>query len=216
MKEDKSILLELHYLPCIQYFSKLLQYECTVIEQHENYIKGGYRNRTYIAAANGPLALSIPLQKGKNQQQGIHDVKIAYNTHWQSEHWTSIKSAYGSSPYFEHYSDGLQVFYKTKYTHLFEFNMALLEWVLKKLRLEVNLNVTSSYEHRPNNSVDDWRNGIHPKAHRQKEDPNFEAQYYAQVFEEKHCFLANLSILDLLFCSGPQGLMVLEGCFVQT
>ena len=212
MKKDSAILLELHYLPCVQYLSKLINYPKIVIEQHEHYIKGGYRNRAYIAAANGPLALSVPLLKGKNQQQDIRSVQIAYTSHWQSEHWASIRSAYGNAPFFAHYAPELAPFYKKKYLYLFDFNMELLQWILKKLRLDIHIDVTSEYETRPNSETADWRNGIHPKAHKQRIDDVFTPKQYVQVFADKHGFLPNLSILDLLFCCGPESILILEDC----
>ena len=58
----------------------------------------------------------------------------------------------------------------------------------------------------------DFRNGIFPKKHRQKEDAQFEAKPYLQVFSDKNGFIPNLSILDLLFCHGPQSSLILEDC----
>ncbi len=210
MSQTPSILFETQYLPCAQYFTKFLKHPQVWIEGHENYSKGSYRNRCHIAAANGELALSIPLKGGKNQQQNIRAVKISYETSWASEHWTSIRSAYGSSPFFEHYGPELALFYQKKYDSLFDFNEALLKWILKKLKMNVDINVTTAYEHRLNGNTEDWRNAISPKAQKRREDPHFKAKYYPQVFEAKHGFLPNLSILDLLFCAGPGAVLVLE------
>lgn len=215
MSKQAAILLETQYLPCAQYFTKFLRHSKVFIEGHENYTKGSYRNRCYIAAANGPLSLSIPLKGGKNQQQAIRAVAISHETSWTSEHWTSIQSAYGSAPFFEHYGPELEAFYKNKPDKLFDFNEALLKWILKKLKLEVDLNVTTAYEHRLNSDTEDWRNAISPKAQKRRVDPHFKAKYYAQVFESKHGFLPNLSILDLLFCAGPQAILILEGSVVE-
>ncbi|MFK7980892.1 MAG: WbqC family protein, partial [Saprospiraceae bacterium] len=83
MNPSVPILIELHYFPSIQYFSKFFLHPSVVLEQHENYIKRSFRNRTHIASANGQLRLSIPLEKGKNQQQSIKEVRISYDEHWQ-------------------------------------------------------------------------------------------------------------------------------------
>ena len=85
-------LLSIHYLPNVQWFSKLVVGNA-VIEQHENYVKGSYRNRCHIVAANGVLPISIPLQKGKHQQTPIREVRISYIDLWQKMHWQSIQSA---------------------------------------------------------------------------------------------------------------------------
>jgi len=211
-----SLLIELQYLPPIQYFAKLVQYEEVCLEQKEHYSKGSYRNRCYVAGANGVLMLSIPLEKGKNEQQDIRKTRISTQDHnWQIQHWRTIQSAYGNSPYFEYYSDGLAAFYKKKYEYLFDFNYDLLNWLIAKLQLNVTVNLTKEYQVEASTDLIDWRNGIHPKEHKQRIDPHFKATYYPQAFEDRHGFLSNLSILDLLFCSGPQASLLLENCILK-
>lgn len=205
-----NILLELHYLPPIHYFSKLLQYQTIYIEQHEHYVKGTYRNRCYIAAAHGLLRLSIPLEKGKNEQQAIRAVKIAYHEPWQHWHWEGIQSAYGKSPFFEYYADYLAPFYQKKYEFLFDWNWDLLQNILRLLQIQPNIQFTDAYQKDLPPDVVDFRNVITPKLHRQIPDPHFQPIRYEQVFMEKHGFLPNLSILDLLFCTGPEALSILH------
>jgi hypothetical protein len=213
MNRQNEILLELQYLPCIQYMSKFLAYDTVHIEQHENYLKGSYRNRAHLGGANGILRLSIPLRKGKNEQQDIRKVELAYDEPWLSHHWHSIQSAYGNSPYFPFYEEALSAVFQEKEQFLFDFNLKLLDTLLVQLGLPKNYKLTESFEKSPAD-IKDFRNGIFPKKHRQKEDADFEAPRYRQVFEEKNGFLPNLSILDLLFCTGPQAVLLLENAII--
>lgn len=214
MKKPDIILFELQYLPPIQYFSKLVSFKRTLIEQHENYLKGTYRNRCHIVGANGIQRLSIPLQKGKNRQQSIREVRISDHENWQSQHWNSIRSAYGKSPYFEFYVDEFEPFFRKKYEFLFDWNWDLLNCIIDCLSIDCALKLTEQYlsseDLKEEMNIFDFRNGISPKKHRQKEDPHFKQTKYAQVFEEKHGFIPNLSILDLLFCAGPESVRILE------
>ena len=50
------------YLGPVQQYCKLFQYPEVHLETAENYLKQTFRNRCTIAAANGPLALSIPIE----------------------------------------------------------------------------------------------------------------------------------------------------------
>ena len=50
--------------------------------------------------------------------------------------------------------------------------------------------------------LNDLRSAINPK--HPDEDADFVARRYYQVYERKHGFLPNLSILDLLFNMGPE------------
>ena len=205
-----TILLELQYLPCIQYGSKFFQYPQVILEQHENYLKGSYRNRCHIAGPNGLQRLSIPLAKGKNEQQAIREVRIAYHEAWQASHWNSIRTAYGNAPFFDFYADELSPFYQKNYTFLFDFNYELLQMLLEHIAPSSTLQLSTSYQNTSLKEVQDARNSIFPKKHRQKEDVDFKIVEYDQVFQEKNGFIPNLSILDLLFCCGPQASLILE------
>jgi hypothetical protein len=210
------LLIELQYLPSTQYFAKLLRHEEVLLEQKEHYRKGSYRNRCYIAGANGVLMLSIPLVKGKNEQQDIRQTRISEeDSSWRNQHWRTIQSAYGNSPFFEYYGDELKAFYQKKYEYLWDFNYDLLLWITKKLQLDVSITLTAEYQAAPSGDTADWRNAIHPKQHKQRADEHFKAAYYPQAFEDRHGFLSNLSILDLLFCSGPGAGLILESCIVE-
>ena len=213
-KLNHSALLELHYLPCVQYFSKLAHYPVVYIEQQENYQKGSYRNRCHIAGANGILRLSVPLRQGKNEQQAIRELEIAYKEAWQARHWASIRSAYGSAPFFEYYAGRLQPHFEQQTIHLFDYSLALLRTLIELLQLDCELRLTEEYVQEPPEGCIDLRNTIHPKKHRRKPDAHFQPAPYPQVFLEKHGFLPNLSILDLLFCTGPQAGLILEQTFI--
>ena len=211
---NTATLLELHYLPCVQYFSKLVSYKVVYIEQQEHYQKGSYRNRCHIAGANGLLRLSIPLRQGKNEQQGIREVEIAYKEAWQAHHWASIRSAYGNAPFFEFYAGYLQPHFEQKTTHLFDFSLGLLQALAELLQLDCELRLTENYSKETPENTLDLRDAIHPKKHRRQADRHFQSVSYPQVFLGKHGFLPNLSILDLLFCTGPQAGLILEQTFV--
>ncbi len=206
MIQEKAALIELHYLPCIQYFTKICQYPTIWLEQHEHYIKRSYRNRCHINTTHGVLRLSVPLEKGKNQQMPIREVKISYNEPWQKYHLKSIYTAYGNAPFFEDYIEELSSIYKKNYKYLFDLNLHLLKWFMDLYHIKTIVNLTLSYDKEIEN-IHDYRNLISPQS---LHDTHFSPIAYAQVFEEKQSFIPNLSILDLLFCTGPQGILILE------
>jgi len=181
---EKTILLELHYLPSIQYVSKLLQYPNTMLEQHENY--------------------------SKNQQQPIKEVKLKYDEPWQNQHWSAIKSAYGKSPFFEHYEHLFFPIFQKKYEYLWDWNWDLLQVILSIISFEKNIELTEEFEKELAENILDFRNRISPKENKNFEDPNFSQAKYVQVFEAENGFLPNLSILDLIFCTGPEAIIYLE------
>jgi hypothetical protein len=207
-----EILLESQYLAPIQYYTKLLKYSKVCIEQHENYSKGSFRNRTQIITANGLLCLSIPLVKGKHQQKDIRAVQIDYSQDWQQVHWRSIRTAYGRAAYFDYYAESLLQFYEKKYDLLFDFNIDLQNFILSALQIPVDLSFSSNFKLEYEEDLVDFRGKISPKSYHNASDwdPEFVAAYYPQVFEDRHGFVANLSILDLLFCCGPEAIIYLQ------
>jgi hypothetical protein len=204
-----GILLELHFLPSVQYLSKWLCFERVVIEQHEHYIKGSYRNRAHLIGSNAPICLSLPLQKGKNEQMPIREVQLANEQSWQKAMIRTIQSAYGKAPFFEFYAPPLLEILEQPHTFLFDLNRKLLEEILDLLELDTPLSYTSAFQPSPPEGMLDFRNAIHPKKHRRRPDSEYQVVEYPQVFQEKHGFLPNLSILDVLFCAGPQTIEIL-------
>ena len=188
-------LLPTAYLAPIKYYAILLQAKNCSIEHHEHFVKQSIRNRCEIYGANGELRLTIPKERKGSSKTIISKIKISYKDDWQKLHWNAIKSAYNSSPFFEYYSNELEVFYQEKESNLIIFNNKLQEVILDLLQEENNSTPTVEYLHSGN--FTDLRNHDFILENPEK---------YNQVFMEKHGFIPNLSILDLLFNLGPESL----------
>ena len=61
----KRVLLPSFYLAPVEYYAALLHAHSAQVEVHDHYQKQSYRNRCVIAGANGPMTLSIPVEKAK-------------------------------------------------------------------------------------------------------------------------------------------------------
>ncbi len=196
-----DLLIELHYLGCVDYYSKLAKVNNVCFESHEHYSKGSFRNRMHIATPQGVMRLSVPLERGKNSRMPIRDVQIAYDENWQLQHWRGIKAAYGKSPFYEFYAEELLPFYKQKTKFLFDWNWMLSEWIVETIGLNLSSTFTTEYiKHGVHKN--DSRNHFNPKSEIRPSSSN--SKPYSQVFEDKTGFLPNLSIIDLLFCTGPE------------
>ena len=197
---EQQLLIELQYLGTVGYFSKLFQAPNAIIEQHENYRKRSYRNRCHLMSANGILKLSIPLKKGKHEQLSIRKVEIDNSQNWQQLHWRGIQSAYGKSPFYEYYADELKVVFEEKHEYLFDFTWKLQVLIIELMQLDIDLSCSDTFSKTPPENVIDARNSILPN----KKVDSIIFKKYNQVFEERYGFIENLSILDLLFCVGPE------------
>ncbi|MCC8170787.1 MAG: WbqC family protein [Parabacteroides sp.] len=192
------------YLAPVQYYCKLYRARHVMLETCDNYLKQTYRNRCIIAAADGPLSLSVPIVKPDTPKCLTKDIRISDHGNWRHLHWNALKSAYSSSPFFDYYADEFAPFYEKKYTYLIDFNEELRCVVCSLLDMQPDVRRTDTYALSPEN---DFRELIHPK--HSGDDPAFSPVPYYQVFREKSGFLPNLSIADLLFNMGPEGLLVL-------
>ncbi|MBN2612956.1 MAG: WbqC family protein [Bacteroidales bacterium] len=202
-----SAILSTSYLPPIQYITKFLVFGKVLLEAREHFQKQSYRNRCVILAANGPLTLVIPVKKNKGGKTLIKEIKIDYDKEWQRLHWRSIVSAYRNSPYFDFYEDLFYPFYTTKEVFLFDYNLKLLELLLKTLDIDTAPECSELF-YTGNDKVD-YRQSVNPKKRLEKHDDLFHPAEYPQVFKEKYGFIPNLSIVDLLFNKGPESKDVL-------
>lgn len=198
------------YLGPVQYYTKLLRYDTIRLEACENFPKQTYRNRCVIAAANGPLTLSVPVEKSETLKCLTRDIRVSDHGNWRHLHWNALVSAYNMSPFFEYYADDFAPFYERKYDFLIDFNEALQQLVCQLLDIETQVILTDHYEPEVPH---DFREAIRPK--HTIEDPTFRPEPYYQVFREKFGFLPNLSIVDLLFNMGPEGLLTLRRSIVE-
>ena len=203
-----EILLSSAYLAPIQYYNKLHCADTAHIEGYDNYTKQTYRNRCIIADANGPLALTIPTEKTGEGKCLMRDIRISNHGNWRHQHWNALEAAYRHTPFFQYYEDDFRPFYEKKIEFLYDFNMQLTELVCSLIGLDVTLKPTDEYV-RKSDGMGDFRHIITPKTS-WEEDKNFRPVEYYQVFKEKHGFIPNLSIADLLFNMGPESILILN------
>lgn len=199
-------LIDVHYLPCLEYLIALLSYEEIILEQHEHYVKQSYRNRCYINTANGILKLVVPVT-AKHNKALMNEVQIDHSSRWQSVHWRAIESAYRSAAFYDHYHEDIQRILFKEYKFLYDLNVALLSFCLKAMKHSISLTESTSYEKVPQINIADLRSVISPKS-AYSERSYYKPESYTQVFGNK--FAPNLSYIDLLFCEGPNTMQILK------
>ena len=189
-----SIVFPIAYFGSIAYFQQLIVSKDFLFEQYETYVKQTSRNRMTIYSSNGPLDLSIPVKRINGNKTQTKDIQISYDEDWVKNHWKALESAYMHTPYFDHYGIEIYKLISSKEKSLLTLNSTIFDSIVKWLDLDLSYNFT---EHYSKNSDLDFR-GVN---FNQLNDD--QKNYYYQVFSEKHGFISNLSILDLLFHEGP-------------
>ena len=202
--QQMNIIIHPTYFPNIAHFTAIANAKDVMFEVDDNFLKQTYRNRTYIYGANGKLALNIPVIHTQKNRQKYRDVKIFNENKWQDLHWKSLLSAYRTSPFFEFYEDELQPLFNLKADYILDYNLKCFEVICDCLQLDLQTSKSEVYQKTIENTSD-FRYLVNAK----KEQPQaFDC--YTQVFSDKHGFIPNLSILDLLFNEGPNALNYLE------
>lgn len=206
-----SLIIENQYFAPVDTFKKLTVEKHIKIEQYETFQKMSFRNRCVILGANGIASLTIPIEGGREQKALIRDIKINNSEPWQRTHLRSFVSAYNKAPFFEYYISEIEALLNSGEKFLFDLNLKILSFLIKSLNISVKVELTSEYKLKYPDTLD-LRNKILPKNfQKDKENPQ---PKYSQVFEDRWGFQPNLSILDLLFCEGPNAINLLT--FIQT
>jgi hypothetical protein len=200
-------MIDLHYFGNINYYITLSKSENEEFAVHLPYQKGWFNNKCMISTANGPLKLSIPIVGGRNQNALLKDVRIAYDENWRHQHLRAIETSYGNAPFFDFYFLKFENFFQKKYEYLVDLNLSAHELVYDIIKIEKKFRLTQENSKEINVSFskqevksNPTNNNIHLK--------------YEQVFENKIGFIKNLSIIDLIFCTGPQAKQLINNCIL--
>lgn len=188
--------LKIAYFPPVEYFALLAKYSSVYIEACENYQKQSYRNRCLIYAENGIQALNFPvIHENGTFSLPIKDIKVDYSTPWVRKTVKCIDSAYMSSAFYEYYRDEMVSILESETETLWELDMSIIRFFMRKIGLATNLHETPEFD---KNCEE-----IHPKRPNNiLKDLGVDKSYY-QVFAQRHGFIPNLSVMDLLFNEGP-------------
>ena len=190
---SKDAILPVSYFPSVSYLSLFNRLNVTV-EIYENYQRRTFRNKCRIMSANGMSDLVVPLRKGKTNLN-VKDVLIAYDEDWVNNHLRTIRSSYGTAPYFEYYFEEIESILKAKPEYLLELSLSILEFLANK-------KIIDSYKTSTCYITNEDYKGYDGRIIKDIKADEFEI--YQQVFEHKYGFVSNLSILDILFNTGPE------------
>ena len=207
------MLFPITYFGPISWYSRLLRTENWRIEDTEHYVKQTTRNHCLIATANGVQKLTVPVEKpSRNEERGARseplltrEVRLSDHGKWRTEHWNAICTAYGESPFFDYYADDLRPFFNRRdWEFLFDYDMAIFEKMLELVGIApkgqgVQEFRSSGVQTIESSTVNSQLSTVNSQL----------GGAYWQVYQQRHGFLPDLSILDLLCCMGPEAILYL-------
>jgi hypothetical protein len=188
-----SAVFNTSYLPSIEYLKLISNQDKILIDCSDLWKKKTVRNRAFILSPNGVQCLSVPVTAKQNVSK-ISDVKIDNSQAWIRVHKGALGAAYNTAPFFEFFKDDLWAVYDKKHSFLIDLNQDLLQLLLRKFKISVDVSIKSDFE----DVLHDYRK----LSDNHQNNPIFcsesELLSYNQVFAYKHPFAENLSSLDLL------------------
>lgn len=191
----------LQYFGDIHLYLKFIQQTDVEFLLYQNYQRASKLNRIRLMGANGPLLLSVPLEGGRDQQVALKDLRVSYAEPWQRIHWRGIHDNYRKAPWFDDYAPGLEELFRKREKFLLDLNLKTTEWAVQRLKLKVDFLAEKPGE------------GMKGQVQFAKEAKQTEVgnwPVYQQVFSDRHGFVPNLGIVDLLLCEGPMAINYLK------
>jgi len=189
--ENVTKLYPLYFLPSVNYMRQVLSKTEVILSIGERYKKQTPRSRFEIAGPNNRQLISIPVIHPGNYAS-VCLVKLDNSENWQLKHWRSIETAYRKAPFFEFYAHHFEPLFQKKFSVLAELNLEALHTLFKILKSDTRV-ILDMHSIETLNTV-----------FSEHEEP------YFQVFEKRHGFMPQLSILDLIFNEGPGSLEYLR------
>ncbi len=200
-----TALLACEYFPSIAWYQQFNKAAQVCLEQYEFFERRSFRNRCHLAGPNEMVTLSVPLLGGRNQKTIMKDIKISYEEDWRPKHWKTIVSAYKNSPYFDFFEAQIFSFFQQKPTFLLDLNLQSLQLIQSILQKNTSYSMSTSYVLSPSDDIKDFRQSFSTQSKVHHEN----LPQYWQTFQERHGFLPNLSMLDILFCCGQETLSLI-------
>lgn len=200
------LVLTTEYFGPVSSYAYILGSSPIWIEKSENYQKKSFRNRCHITSPQGVQILSVPLKKGKNMAMPITQVEISYEEDWISDHIRAMEMGYNNSPFFEFYIDEIKELLNRKKSHLIELNQDILDYFCEVLDVSSPILETSDYIRDYPIETMDFRKYPSPS----KRQGLIQGKSYVQPFDDHYGYVNDLSILDLIFCMGPESVLYLE------
>ena len=218
------VIVQSNYIPWKGYFDLINSADCFVIYDDVQYTKRDWRNRNRIKTASGCIWLTIPVSVKGQFNQKIQDVKVR-DSAWVDTHWKSLQQNYSRAPFFEMYNDDLcRAYSECKSLELLsEINAKLMRKVCEFIAIRTQFYRSDQFD-----AVGDATERLvsicaqleaeryltGPAACSYIDEERFAAEgvtveyfdysdypEYQQLYGP---FVHEVSILDLLFCVGPE------------
>ncbi|WMW25433.1 WbqC family protein [Methanolobus sediminis] len=135
-------------LPYLGFFHKMLHSDIFVIHDDAQFNDGDFQHRNRIRTFDGWTWLTVPVNQSEipiNEILIKNHINIGKRS-WNKAHFETIAGWYKKSPYFSSYEDELRRIYDGKYDKLIDFNMVLINFLIKAFDIDIKIDYSTNYE----------------------------------------------------------------------
>jgi hypothetical protein len=182
-----------NFLPSVITFSKLIESDRIRLNESDVYFKQSYRNRACILTSSRTENLIVPVHASSGKTP-IKEVRIDNGFPWQRTMLRTIQTAYRNSVYYTYYDYFFEPLFSKNYIFLTDLQEDSIQFCLRSLKLSKDIiwqkhdNISEIFDLSPKKTdVLAQLNTLKP---------------YTHTFG--NVFVPNLSVIDLIFCQGPQ------------
>lgn len=220
----KVAILQSNYIPWKGYFDLINSVDEFIFYDSAQYTDRDWRNRNLIKTKAGLKWLTVPVQAPYQEFLPIAEVRIATEAKkWQQKHWKTIVANYAAAPYFKLYSNRFEALYLNfPFQYLGTLNQTLIAEICRILNIETTFKNSSEFKQEGNKSEKLLNMCLQAKTEVYVSGPAAKAYLDEKLFTEAGIkvewmnyenypeyqqfyppFTHNVSILDLLFHTGP-------------
>jgi len=223
MAQKRVAIVQSSYIPWKGYFDLIRAADEFILLDDVQFTKRDWRSRNRIKTKDGLSWLTIPVNNKGRYEQRIMDTTIS-DPSWAERHWRTIHGAYARTPFFDAYAPYLDAVYRHPTSdRLSDVNRSLIDAVCRALGISTRITWSSDYhprEGRNERLIDlcqkagatDYLSG--PSARGYLDDEAFaragvtlhivDYSGYPEYPQPYPPFEHAVSVLDLIFCTGPK------------
>ena len=185
-------------------------------------------SRNRLKGDIGELWLTVPISRKGKSGQLICEAEIFQETRWRKKHLQGMQMMYAHAPYKDDYLPELESIYRRQYSRLFDFNLALIRFLLEAVGVQVHLVLQSELgvsgqetellvEITRAAGADTYSALTAASKHLdgslfsanniELQFSSYKSPVYPQLWGS---FIYNLSIVDLLFNCGPKTMEIIR------
>jgi hypothetical protein len=228
----KAAIIQPNYIPWKGYFDIIREVDVFILYDDLQYTDRDWRNRNLIKTENGPKWLTVPVLGGA--RQNLREARIDPAQDWKGKHLRLLERNYRKSPFFESVFSRFETVLGQKHELLVDLDAALLrdicDWLGIRTRILSSSTIPSSgakdeklIDICRKVGADAYLSGPAAKDYIRPElfaDAGIALAYkdyskypeYPQFFPP---FIHGVSILDLLFHTGPEAQEYIWGAKVR-